>query len=178
MGSQLGEDFKKFGLRMIKYIKTTWMGKLYHIQDWNFFDHNSINIPATNNNNESENHRLNTKWLNFPQMYVFALQVLEEFKLLVGVKLPDLRAGKNMEKNKAKKSEQKLKNEEQERAKSILGGKIDEENKNTQYAREALDEYMGNMGAHGVKMGQQKFDSDFGAGIRPEDLSEDEDWSF
>ena len=175
LGSSLGPEFEKFSSRLIKYIERTWMNKLFKIQDWNFFDVNSINIPVTNNGNEGTNSILNSAWVSTPQEYVFALQVVEELDIIENVKLPDLRSGRPTG-NKSRKDKQQKKNEEREEAKKLLLEKVKLENKDDKESIDALDEYMGTMGGHGATMGEQKLDSDFGRNADLEDLSDDEDW--
>ena len=110
LGSSLGPEFKKFSSRLVKYIEKTWMNKLFKIQDWNFFDVNTVNVPVTNNGNEGTNSILNSAWVSTPQEYVFALQVVEEFEVVENVKLPDLRSGRPTG-NRSRKDKQQKKNE-------------------------------------------------------------------
>jgi hypothetical protein len=79
---------------MDNYLTKTWMNKLYKIQDWNFWDKDTIQVPTTNASNESANARLNSTFAHKPQVYVFSLQVFDELDTIEEVKLADIIRGR------------------------------------------------------------------------------------
>ena len=157
---ELGPEIQLFCERLLKYIQKTWL-ETYGLQDWNLFYIDAQDIPLTNNGNEGTNSRLNSTLTHHAQVYIFGIEVFEELDK-AEIRRHHIREFKTKPSTSGQYKKIQI---DREGAKKVLMDTIkNRDNLENPLAKEALDIYMGKMGAASAMFGTKKVNSDYSRG--------------